>query len=429
LGYILLDQNQYKKAINYFNQALKLSPSDKQTVSVYTGLAACYKKAKNYPKAISYLRKVVLTISPDSKQYKNASEDFISTLLKYRLKKSSLSVSQIFSLLNEVKKHSQRNEDVLLDKYVWGLLDRCYKKLFRKSDRGILKILGKYNLSNDNTIFTHLFWGNFYFYKGNITRAKKEFLTILMINPDSPVGYTGLKNIYIEEKRPLEALKCFMKAKRIIGEKYSLPVYKNLTKIYKQIKNNETLENITKLFAVIKKIVPQYQDVLYCALGEIYLENDMLDKAEDCFSLGMKSQVSPNVAHRDWPYVELGKVYLKRGKYKLAKEYFMKALRMNSSSVQAMSNLGDFYFKQNQFDKAEKFYQQTIKQALEDDNEEEIEGVIPYVYLSLGDMAIKEGKRRKARRYYYKVLKYSNLDAQKEAKDRLAYYRLKALKK
>lgn len=91
----------------------------------------------------------------------------------------------------------------------------------------------------------------------------------------------------------------------------------------------------------------------YCAQ---YMGAGNLEKAEVHCDLGL--QFSPNWSDL---WVNKGIIALKRGQTALAKELFIKALRLNQDQAQAYNNLGYIYLKDKQYGSAHDQFQRALK--------------------------------------------------------------------
>jgi Tfp pilus assembly protein PilF len=87
-----------------------------------------------------------------------------------------------------------------------------------------------------------------------------------------------------------------------------------------------------------------------------YMAVNNLDKAEIHCDLGL--QFSPNYADL---WVNKGIIALRRGQKEVAKDHFIKALRLNNEQAQAYNNLGVIYQQDQAYGKAHDMFQRALK--------------------------------------------------------------------
>jgi len=101
--------------------------------------------------------------------------------------------------------------------------------------------------------------------------------------------------------------------------------------------------------------------------------------------------------------VDLGLQYYRKKDYKLAEEYFQRALKVNEDYELAHINLGFVYIKQKKYDLAEKHVRRTIeikpKYALAWNR-------LGYIYGSRGYEAADAGDQAAAKKYHKKSIPY-----------------------
>lgn len=120
--------------------------------------------------------------------------------------------------------------------------------------------------------------------------------------------------------------------------------YANQNKI---VGNNQiAIEEFNKVIFLSKKKGTFYIKA-NIGLGEIYLNNNELEKAKEYFENALKIDNKNIESH-----LNLGTVYFKIGNFKKAEEYLEKCLKLNEKNVLCMINLGAVYQKLEKYNKS-----------------------------------------------------------------------------
>ena len=132
-------------------------------------------------------------------------------------------------------------------------------------------------------------------------------------------------------------------------------------------------------------------DTAYVKLGELYLEQEQFQQAEEQFKKAI--QITPG---DDRAYVGLGWSYMRQqGKVKRAEEQFKKAIRITPGNVWACDILGQLYLHQGQFQRAEEQFKKAIQ----------ITPGNPHAYNALGQLYLTQGRFQRAEEQFKKAIR------------------------
>ena len=427
LGYLFLSQRQCGKASEYFDKVLRSASADPhQMDSIYRSLAHCRYESRACKTAIPDMEKRLAEIPAGSFESLRLSKEYFASAdecavlfladLKAQLK-SPLSESQAVDLLKDTERYALKKEKVLLDRSVWRLLDKYSEMQQGRSAKEIAVILDRERLFVKDAALAHLFWGNRYVAQRDFDGARREFSSILSVNPDSPVAYAALIQVYFKEGKIWEALESFLKAKRIVGAEYYEPLHRYLIPIYAEImKRIRSPKEASRVAADFSKRVPQYRGVIYSALTWIYIQNNLLDKAERSANLALEYNAAQKGSppHADWPHVALGRIHLRRGNLPQAEASFKRALALDRNSFTYVPptctalELGDLYRQWGRMADARATYARAIKTILEDEREDLLGEGLGQAYLKLGSLSLQEGGARAALQFYRMSLEYDS---------------------
>ncbi|HOW82479.1 MAG TPA: tetratricopeptide repeat protein [Spirochaetota bacterium] len=186
-------------------------------------------------------------------------------------------------------------------------------------------------LQRDKENVTALFGiGNAYFHQGEYLKAKKFYEDILKVDPDSPIGYAGLMNLYVER---------------------------------------DSFPQVASLHAEIreKELMPELPSALLGKLAEYYLSKRRSDDSSVRIDYGVKSpriiddedntypavrSVLKDLAKRDpdYPPLQVHWARLNRAQknYALMEKYLQKAIDLSPNYFGALHLLGEYHYFTNE---------------------------------------------------------------------------------
>ena len=110
-------------------------------------------------------------------------------------------------------------------------------------------------------------------------------------------------------------------------------------------------------------------------LGTIYLKSGMLEKArellEKALSLGRKDSAL---------YSNLALVYARQGDDMRAEQWYQEALKIEPDLIEALTNLGHLYLRNNRLEEAERTFMQVVSNGLENGGLVDVHLALGYIY-------------------------------------------------
>jgi predicted Zn-dependent protease len=183
-------------------------------------------------------------------------------------------------------------------------------------------------VSKEYEASTHDLMGNIYFYQSRYNDAKKEFLRSLEIDPNEPFVLCNLGTAYYNLDDWVRAAEEWKKA--IESEKS----YVRSKEKGKEGSNDELQYVVT----VLRKPISHRAHMF---LGILYLKQDLIDK-----SLGHYERAVAIEPKNPAPYLDLGKIYQRKGDEDKALECYEKYLYLGGRDVEETQKLIDSLKKQ-----------------------------------------------------------------------------------
>lgn len=168
IAMIYKDKGDYDKALEYFQQALKLSEDDEQRATAYNNIAIIYSDKGDYNKAIEYLQKAI-ELGERVGDYHGVAQTYLNLGDTYREAKNYELAEKY---LTEGLKRVQKVGDKYWEAYGYAYLGRLYR------DKGDINLAVDY-LKRAYNLFKSI---------GAQADAKevKEALLKLGVDPDKP---------------------------------------------------------------------------------------------------------------------------------------------------------------------------------------------------------------------------------------------------
>jgi tetratricopeptide (TPR) repeat protein len=187
--------------------------------------------------------------------------------------------------------------------------------------------------------------GWFYLGRGNLTRAKEEFLSIWRRYPNNVLAINGLGGTYLEERDYRSAEKAFLLVLKQV--KYEPQYHLNLAwSLVRQVRNpgelpksecslrEKLLDEAAASCRNALKLDP-YNSKAYVCLGVIAFKRNAFLDAEGYF------RKSLDLNPKEDSHVELGSLYVQMGRYEEAKEEFTEAIKVNDNDARAYIEMGN----------------------------------------------------------------------------------------
>jgi tetratricopeptide (TPR) repeat protein len=307
--------------------------------------------------------------------------------------------------------------------------DEHYIKTFNVPKNGYENLYMK-NLTNQQTIgcfFNNL--GNCYQSAGQTDKALEIFKNAIELNPTLTESLSNLGNIYMQQMDYPQAMLYFQKALKINPD--DSKVHLNIGNVY-LCQDNPTwaIIELKKAIAYDPKLSPAY-----LSLARAYRMKELYNAAIDSLTRG--TQLSSGA---EW-WREFALVYSATGEYKIAEDYFNRAIQAkecwaeiyfdlgilygmtmekdkeiqaykdaivcNPEMTAAMQNLGNVYLKNEDYDAALEIF----TRAIESDPKNSA------FYFGIGLVYAQRKDYSEAEKYYIKTLKLDRTN-------KSAYYNL-----
>ena len=177
----------------------------------------------------------------------------------------------------------------------------------------------------------HFHLGEAYSQAGDWDNAILHSRRAIKLNPKSPAYRNQLAMIFVQQQRYKEALPELLNAIELKPANFLEFYYYNLAGVYRSLLlTDEALRAFEKVLSIAPRFYPAH-----VAVGELYLERRMLEKAIQ--ELTLATLLDPK---KPRPYYLLGLTKAQAGKHSEALEAFRKALDLDPSDHRIHYNLG-----------------------------------------------------------------------------------------
>lgn len=274
LGDVASSEEDYPKAMSFYNRAYSLYP---ENLEVLFSLESLMEKTGRWADALNYIEKI-LDIDTDN----------LSALYK---KRAIFERDEKWDELVEIQKTILKHEHTGKDRH-----------------REQMNLLGyKYE------------YGRHSLEHGDIEKAKKAFKTLLRMNGDFIPAYLGLAEVMLREGEAEDAVDFLEKSYEQTSSMLILARLEDLL---------ITLGEPSRLIRLYEKSLarnPQ-NHILRFFLGKLYYRLEMIDDAFDTFTyVDASGMASPEL------YQIMGDLYLKRNQHDRAISEFKKAINMKTA--------------------------------------------------------------------------------------------------
>jgi len=199
LGKAMIDLEDYKKAREYYEIALKISPGQKEALNNWLYCAQVCTKNKDYDEAIISYRKLI--------SYQPGNKDLYFALSG--VFESKMQIDSAIGLMNQLISENPNYAKAL------SKLGEMYGKYLNNIDKSIEYMLKAYSISPDDaTLLENL--GVAFGFKKDFKRSIEFFKKAIVIKPDEPQIYVNLANSYLNLGNKQKADEYRAKAKELI---------------------------------------------------------------------------------------------------------------------------------------------------------------------------------------------------------------------
>ena len=187
---------------------------------------------------------------------------------------------------------------------------------------------------------------------GNYEEARKEYRTVLKLDPGRMRAYYGLGNVYHEMGRPEEAIAAYQRA-IAVDSTFALS-HNNLGIVYDELGRSDLAE---EEYGKALRLKPDFVKP-YNNLAILYAQRGELERAKETIARAIRLDPKYAIGHHT-----LGKIYALQGKWEQAGLAFERAVHEKPDFLEAWCDLGDVYNTQENYGKAEEAYQKALRVA------------------------------------------------------------------
>ena len=202
LGKAMIDIEDYRKAREYYDIALQISPGQKDALNNLLYCAQICNKNKNYDESILSYKKL-MTFQPSNKDL------YMGLASVYENK---LQIDSVLNIMNRLLVADPSYAPAL------GKLGEMYGKYLNNLDKSIEYMMKAFAITpNDASLLENL--GVAYGIKKDYKKSIEYFNKSLEIKPDNPQTYINLSGSYFSSGNKQKAAECQAKANELMKEK------------------------------------------------------------------------------------------------------------------------------------------------------------------------------------------------------------------
>lgn len=322
--------NNFEKAIEYINDALRQDPS---RITLYKKLNSLYSYTNNYTELIDVYEKAI-------NKYPNMLELYYDLAELYS--KTKAEPNKTIDLFTKAVKENPNND--LLNLY---LGDAYY------SNREFDKSLENYKKSvelNPNNVDSYGKIIGLYWDLNDNENVMKFANEAIKNNKEFAMGYLWLGSSYLRQNKINDAIASIKKSINVKPD--FVVAYNSLGMAYKVAKKyDEAIEQFSKAL----ELNANYQESAL-NLGDTYVIKGDYNSAEKVYE-GILAKEPYNEA----VFFALGNMYTESKNFDKSIKSFEKAILLNPKSLDSRNNLGNVYLKQNKLDEAIEEFEKVLK--------------------------------------------------------------------
>ncbi len=362
VGYILKEQDQFQKALDYFNKALEIQikvygEDSYHTADSQHNIGIIYHRWAQYDKAlVQYDKALKIRVKKFGKNHKKIADSYIDIgTTHYHLGKYLLALDYQYKALKIRQQIFSKNSPEVAF---------CYNHIGEISNR-INKLEDALNFQKKGLSIILNRFGKNHFYASNYLYRIGSFYR-----------YTGKTNDAIPYFE--EALKIRSK---YLGETHSM-----ISNIYREMgivaakkgQYDLALDYYKKTLIIEEKIYPKehtFINSVYNNIGVVHYFQGEYDKALFYYKktlLSYRKILGENHSATARTYNNIANVYLNKKRYNKALEHYQIALKArietlgeyHSETSYSYRDIGNVYYKQEEYDSALKFYNKALSSML-----------------------------------------------------------------
>ena len=184
---------------------------------------------------------------------------------------------------------------------------------------------------------------------GNYEEARKEYQTVLKLDPGQMRAYYGLGNVYHAMGRPEEAISAYQRA-IAVDPTFALS-HNNLGIVYDELGRSDLAE---EEYGKALRLKPGF--VKPCNnLAILYARRGDFDRAKETIARAIRLDPRYAIGHHT-----LGNIHALQGRWEQAGLAFERAVNVKPDFLEAWCDLGDVYNAQGVYGKAEEAYRKAL---------------------------------------------------------------------
>ncbi len=173
--------------------------------------------------------------------------------------------------------------------------------------------------------------GNAYFHQGQYRKAQDYFRNIIKANPDSPVGYSGLLNLYIEY------------------DKYNPDSFKRVVETHMNLLDRDLLPEVPR--ALLAKLAAYYLTKQSTPSENVRIDFGVIsprfkDEADNIYPAVLNVLKVLNAKDPDYPplLLQYARLNMTQKNYRVMKRYLDKAVSLSPSYFGALHLTGEYFY-------------------------------------------------------------------------------------
>lgn len=355
MGIIENERNNYLKALDYYNRALKYNPKNSIT---YRNIAITYKERKDFDNALKNINKAIeLDASNTNNHLLQGNIYFLmhkyNTAMEAYKRVIDIEPENASALYNTALCLSSKGDIISASDYLLlaAKADKSGKIAYLAYSE-----LGNYAL-NDNDL------------KNAATYLKKA----ISLNPNDATDHYNLAIIYLKQGYKPEALKEFSIAEKLGNE--NIEILESLGLAYHNLNDyNKSLNIYDKILKINSKNINALSQI-----GDLYFKKgDILEALKAYKKI---TELRPASEHARIAYLNIGNILDDAARYEESIEAYEKALSINPKDDSTFYNMGITYKHAKNNEKAIESWRKAIQ--INPDN--------PKPHMSLADLLYESG--------------------------------------
>lgn len=417
-------EKKYESALAQYDRALHVKELTRiERKDIQLDIARIYVLENWNERALKIFEQVLTEFSVKDLTYNELYLTSKLLLLTINLNQA-LFETEMIKNLKVIAEASRVDNNFLLNDLVMRTFIKSYKIFGQKMLSRENKIVGGKSPFLQSRLFYHFYWGYYYLVENKLPEARKEFSEISQ--DDKALGFAGLENVDSLENNYFAALNNYIKAKRLVGSKWFYFLQHPLVAVHVAIEKKYSVRVLALLVKALQYLMPEYRNVLHSILAYRYYNDGFIDEAEKECLASISVEKNETAAHRDWARLILGLIAHKRNDLEAEEKYYQSAIKIDPTSIHAMTILASFYQGTRRTQEAFELYQKVIEVGNDlnsSGNEHDVDPLNTWLaksYLESGNILMEKGFRKEAILNFKKALQFGPTESERSALARLS---------